>query len=198
MSTASKRASMLMPVSALVLPAGVLLVARVILAPGPATIHAATEPGSEAVPAAVPAALSPAQKAALTWLNTWTSVGDAPSPMEKTEFEAPTPVGIPTLTPEPEPDPVEPALPPETAAVVTSVFGTASGALARIDGQLRRQGDVLPDGWTVARIDAFRGVVELTDPLGRSVERRVITGPGRDRSPEMPGTPPAPTVTPRS
>lgn len=66
------------------------------------------------------------------------------------------------------------AMPPKPVPVIpaftlTSIAGGARQSIAVIDGKLRRTGEDLGAGWTVAEIDPSVGQVKVTGPEGETM-----------------------------
>lgn len=79
---------------------------------------------------------------------------------------------------EPEPKTsVQPAAPEATVEVrspdptfnVSSVLVSSRGALATINGRMRREGDMLDDAWRLAHIDTDNGLLRIEGPNDRVI-----------------------------
>lgn len=149
-------------------PLAVLVVVRAIaLGPAPPSAQAVVPMNPQPASSPLVAAPTAEQASALAWLAQW-----RPAPSIATPFFHPAPL-------EEEPDePAEPEAPAPVAAqtpdpvfTVSTIVDAPGGALAVINGKIRRVGDEIVGGWTLAKIDARAKLVDLSSPDGRTIQR---------------------------
>lgn len=133
--------------------------------------------GSEVTPAAAfkPATesvASPTAVALVSQFNAEAGRGFGPSPMIN---RAPPPKVQPKVVEEPKVTPKSDPEPPQNQGPqrltppdlqITSIMATHNGAVAVINGKIRRVGDVVGNGYKITSIASATGVVEVSNEAG--------------------------------
>lgn len=137
-------------------------------APRRAAAVAVEGPSAEAQLASSDAVkLSAAQRAAWEWAANRVTAALSPMRILNKPVVPPPPPPPVAVAPEPQPDP-EPAPPPPPpkkepvpSFKLTSLMGSARGAIARINGNMVRLGEEAAEGWVFLRVERGNSAVTL-------------------------------------
>lgn len=166
MSIPHRQKSRLIALAALLGPIGAIWCVKTFVGAGPAHAPAALTPVDQ------PAAQAPVepvriaeQKSADEYLSRWVMPPAVRSPMN----HPPAPDEPPPAAPVEQRAPVAATEPPPVVAV-SSIFRTAGGAMASINGKIRRVGDPIANGWKVKDVNVQTRTVTLEGPAGATLE----------------------------
>jgi len=164
--------------------APVLVVALLVLMSGVSDPQrSVAEPGlfeETALDSAIPRpTLTPAQQAAIEYAASLPELDADASPFPEGQPEPQTPAPTNRSAPDqPEEQPM---------FTVTALVASDRGAVALINGKPHRQGDALPGGWSIQRIDAQKKIVVIEHGAGDTVRLQLhrptsVSAPGAGQS----------------